>query len=230
MKIIGFQKTTLLDFPGKVAATIFTPGCNFRCPYCQNGDILVPGEDIEPFTEEEVLTTLEKRKGVLDGVCITGGECTLQKDLPVFIRKVRALGLLVKLDTNGTNPSMLKSLLEENLIDYVAIDIKQCKEKYNTIACMNNFKLEDIEESVSMLINGNIDYEFRTTVANNLMSTEDFEKIGQWIKGAKAYYLQQYKESAFVLDKSCTMPSKDTLESYVNLLSEYVPTFIRGVD
>lgn len=230
MKIIGFQKTTLLDFPGKVAATIFTPGCNFRCPYCQNGDILTPGEEIEPFTEEEVFSTLEKRKGVLDGVCITGGECTLQKDLPEFIKKVRTLGLLVKLDTNGTNPKMIKDLLDEKLLDYIAMDIKQCKEKYNDVAVMKNFKIEDIEESVSLIINSGIDYEFRTTVASNLMSTEDFEKIGQWIRGAKAYYLQQYKESAFVLDKSCTVPSKDILESYVNLLSKYVPTFIRGVD
>lgn len=230
MKIIGFQKTTLLDFPGKVAATIFTPGCNFRCPYCQNGDILTPGEEIEPFTEEEVFSTLEKRKGVLDGVCITGGECTLQKDLPEFIKKVRTLGLLVKLDTNGTNPKMIKDLLDEKLLDYIAMDIKQCKEKYNDVAVMKNYKIEDIEESVSLIINSGIEYEFRTTVADNLMSTDDFENIGQWIQGAKAYYLQQYKESAFVLDKNCTVPSKESLEGYVNLLSKYVPTFIRGVD
>lgn len=230
MKIIGFQKTTLLDFPGKVAATIFTPGCNFRCPYCQNGDILTPGEEIEPFTEEEVFSTLEKRKGVLDGVCITGGECTLQKDLPEFIKKVRTLGLLIKLDTNGTNPKMIKDLLDEKLLDYIAMDIKQCKEKYNDVAVMKNFKIEDIEESVSLIINSGIEYEFRTTVSDNLMSTDDFENIGQWIQGAKAYYLQQYKESAFVLDKSCTVPSKESLESYVNSLSKYVPTFIRGVD
>ena len=230
MKIIGFQKTTLLDYPGKVAATIFTPGCNFRCPYCQNGDILVPGEDIEPFTEEEVLTTLEKRKGVLDGVCITGGECTLQKDLPEFIQKIRSLGLLIKLDTNGTNPEMLKKLLDDNLIDYIAMDIKQSPEKYNEIAKMNGFEFDKINESVKLIMNSGLDYEFRTTVADNLMSTGDFEKIGQWIQGAKAYYLQQYKESAFVLDKNCNVPSKDVLESYVNILSTYVPTFIRGVD
>jgi len=230
MRIIGFQKTTLLDFPGKVAATIFTPGCNFRCPYCQNGDILNPGGEIEEFSEEEIFKTLEKRKGVLDGVAITGGEPTLQKDLPDFIKKIRSLGLMVKLDSNGTNPKMLKTLLNDNLVDYVAMDIKHSREKYNEVAVMKNFNLADIEESVSLLINSGKDFEFRTTVTGNLMSTEDFENIGRWIQGAKAYYLQQYKESAFVLDKSCTVPSKETLESYVNLLSKYVPTFIRGVD
>ena len=231
MKIIGFQKTTLLDFPGKVAATVFTPGCNFRCPYCHNGDILVPGEDIEPFSEEEVLLTLKKRSGVLDGVAITGGEPTLQPDLPEFIRKIRTLGLLVKLDTNGTNPGMLRGLIDEGLLDYVAMDIKQCSEKYNEVACQKVSDLDKIKKSVSLLLEGRVDYEFRTTVADNLMSTGDFQGIGQWIKGAKAYYLQQYKDSDFVLDHNCKVPSKETLESYVNLLKDYVPnTQIRGVD
>ena len=221
MRIVGLMKTTLLDYPGKVASTIFTGGCNFRCPYCHNGDLVLNHTTMEPYSEEEIFSHLNKRKNTLNGVCITGGEPTLQSELPEFIRKVKTLNLLVKLDTNGTNPAMLRSLLEEGLLDYVAMDIKHCRSKYNDVACMNPLNLQNIEESVDILKNCNIDYEFRTTVTRELHKMEDFEEIGKWIEGSKAYYLQPYKESEQVISKIFTTYSAAEFNEIVNILNNY---------
>ena len=221
MRIVGLMKTTLLDYPGKVASTIFTGGCNFRCPYCHNGDLVLNHTTMEPYSEEEIFSHLNKRKNTLNGVCITGGEPTLQTELPEFIRKVKSLDLLIKLDTNGTNPAMLSSLLEEGLLDYVAMDIKHCKSKYNDVACMNPLDIQNIEESVDILKNCNIDYEFRTTVTRELHNMEDFEEIGQWIEGSKAYYLQPYKESEQVISKIFTTYSAAEFDEIVNILNNY---------
>ncbi len=221
MRIVGLMKTTLLDYPGKVASTIFTGGCNFRCPYCHNGDLVLNHTTMEPYSEEEIFSHLNKRKNTLNGVCITGGEPTLQSELPEFIRKVKSLNLLVKLDTNGTNPAMLRSLLEEGLLDYVAMDIKHCRLKYNDVACMNPLNLQTIEESVDILKNCNIDYEFRTTVTRELHKMEDFEEIGKWIEGSKAYYLQPYKESEQVISKIFTTYSAAEFDEIVNILNNY---------
>lgn len=221
MRIVGLMKTTLLDYPGKVASTIFTGGCNFRCPYCHNGDLVLNHTTMEPYIEEEIFSHLNKRKNTLNGVCITGGEPTLQSELPEFIRKVKSLNLLVKLDTNGTNPAMLRSLLEEGLLDYVAMDIKHCRSKYNDVACMNPLDLQSIEESVDILKNCNIDYEFRTTVTRELHKMEDFEEIGKWIEGSKAYYLQPYKESEQVISKIFTTYSAAEFDEIVNILNNY---------
>lgn len=221
MRIVGLMKTTLLDYPGKVASTIFTGGCNFRCPYCHNGDLVLNHTTMEPYSEEEIFSHLNKRKNTLNGVCITGGEPTLQSELPEFIRKVKTLNLLVKLDTNGTNPAMLRSLLEEGLLDYVAMDIKHCRSKYNDVACMNPLNLQSIEESVDILKNCNIDYEFRTTVTRELHKMEDFEEIGKWIEGSKAYYLQPYKESEQVISKIFTTYSASEFDEIVNILNNY---------
>ena len=214
MRIVGLMKTTLLDYPGKVA-------CNFRCPYCHNGDLVLNHTTMEPYSEEEIFSHLNKRKNTLNGVCITGGEPTLQSELPEFIRKVKTLNLLVKLDTNGTNPAMLRSLLEEGLLDYVAMDIKHCRSKYNDVACMNPLDLQSIEDSVEILKNSSIDYEFRTTVTRELHKMEDFEEIGKWIEGSKAYYLQPYKESEQVISKIFTTYSAAEFDEIVNILNNY---------
>ena len=221
MRIVGLMKTTLLDYPGKVASTIFTGGCNFRCPYCHNGDLVLNHTTMEPYSEEEIFSHLNKRKNTLNGVCITGGEPTLQTELPEFIRKVKSLNLLIKLDTNGTNPAMLSSLLEEGLLDYVAMDIKHCKSKYNDVACMNPLDIQSIEESVDILKNCDIDYEFRTTVTRELHKMEDFEEIGQWIEGSKAYYLQPYKESEQVISKIFSTYTASEFDEIVNILNKY---------
>lgn len=221
MRIVGLMKTTLLDYPGKVASTIFTGGCNFRCPYCHNGDLVLNHTTMEPYSEEEIFSHLNKRKNTLNGVCITGGEPTLQTELPEFIRKVKSLNLLIKLDTNGTNPAMLSSLLEEGLLDYVAMDIKHCKSKYNDVACMNPLNIQSIEESVDILKNCDIDYEFRTTVTRELHKMEDFEEIGQWIEGSKAYYLQPYKESEQVISKIFSTYTASEFDEIVNILNKY---------
>lgn len=221
MRIVGLMKTTLLDYPDKVASTIFTGGCNFRCPYCHNGDLVLDFANMEPYSEEEIFEHLNKRKNTLNGVCITGGEPTLQPDLPEFIKKVKDLGLLVKLDSNGTNPDMLRKLLDNKLLDYIAMDIKHCKERYNEVACMKNYNIKPIEESVSLLMNSDIDYEFRTTVTRELHDINDFAKIGEWIAGAKAYYLQPYKESQQVISKIFSTYSSEEFDEIINILNNY---------
>lgn len=221
MRIVGLMKTTLLDYPGKVASTVFTGGCNFRCPYCHNGDLVLNHADMEEYTHDEIFAHLNKRKGTLGGVAITGGEPTLQQDLPEFIAEVKNMGLDVKLDTNGTNPGMLKSLLDDNLLDYVAMDIKHSKKRYNEVACMKNFDIAPIEESVELLKNSDIDYEFRTTVAKELIGIEDFKDIGEWIRGAKAYYLQPYKESEQVITKGYSIYTSAEFDDIIAILSDY---------
>ena len=231
MLILGLQKTTLLDYPGKIASTIFTGGCNFRCPFCHNRDLVLTPADALAYSSDEIFDHLHKKAKILDGVCITGGEPTLHKDLPDFIKQIKDLGLLVKLDSNGTNPKMLDNLIEEGLIDYVAMDIKHSKIKYNSIACMENFDLKPIEESVEILKAGIIDYEFRTTIIKECHDYNDMEEIGQWLSGAKAYYLQSYKESEQVINPIFSPHSIDTLKDFVEILRPNIPnTFIRGVD
>ena len=231
MEIYGIQKTTLVDFPGHVATTLFTGGCNFRCPYCHNSDLIQSLDEVEPYSMEEVFSHLEKRKGVLEGVVISGGEPTIHPDLPDFIRKVKDMGYLVKLDTNGTNPKMLKALVEEGLVDYVAMDIKHSRVKYPTIACNPNLNMDDILESVDYLKGNHVDYEFRTTLCEELHRETDITAIGLWLAGAKAYYLQPYKESDRVLQPGFHPHSKEKLQDFVKVLSVFVEKVeIRGLD
>lgn len=231
MKIYGLQKTTLVDYPGHVATTLFTGGCNFRCPYCHNGDLVIGLEDIEPYALEDIFSHLQKRKGVLDGVVISGGEPTLQTDLPDFIRQIKELGYLVKLDTNGTNPAMLRSLVEEGLVDYVAMDIKHSRAKYASISHVADDSLESIAASVDYLKEGHVDYEFRTTLCKELHKETDMTAIGLWLMGAKAYYLQPYKESEQVIQPGFHPHDAATLESFVHILSAFIPKVeIRGFD
>ena len=230
MRIVGLMKTTLLDYPDKVASTIFTGGCNFRCPYCHNGDLVLDFANMEPYSEEEIFEHLNKRKNTLNGVCITGGEPTLQADLPEFIKKVKDLGLLVKLDSNGTNPDMIRKLLDDKLLDYIAMDIKHCKERYNEVACMKNYNIKPIEESVNIIMNSDIDYEFRTTVVSQFHEIQDIEKIGKWIAGAKRYFLQNFEDHGTCIQSGLSGVGTKTLEEMKETAKPYVKEIeIRGV-
>ncbi len=211
MKIGGFSKLTLLDFPGCVACIVFTSGCNFRCPFCHNASLVTHTKDSEDISEDEILSYLKKRKGLLDGVVITGGEPLLQNGIEDFIIKVRDLGYKVKLDTNGSFPDKLKNLLDKGLLDYVAMDIKNSKEKYSaTAGCEVN--LADIEKSISLLENSGIDYELRTTVTQELHNEDDIKNIALWIKKSPKYFIQNFKNSGDIVGENLSEFSKDDLE------------------
>ena len=231
MQIHGFQKLTLLDYPGHLAATIFLGGCNMHCPFCQNASLVLNPSLQSSIPSDEVLSALKKRRNVLEGVCISGGEPTLYPELPDFIKSVKCLGYKVKLDTNGTNPAMMKLLVGEKLVDYIAMDIKNSKEKYGTTCGLKSMDLKPIEESVSFLMTDRVKYEFRTTIVKELHTKEDILSIGEWIKGAKAYYLQSYLDSGDILSPGLRSHSKETLLNYIKLLTPYVKfTALRGVD
>lgn len=231
MQIFGFNKTTLLDFPEHVACTVFTGGCNFRCPFCQNGDLVLHGGSLPVLDEEEVFRVLRKRKGILTGVCVTGGEPTLQRDLDVFLSRVKELGYLVKLDSNGYRPEVLQSLCERGLVDYFAMDIKSSPENYARTAGVKELDMGLIRESVDFIRSCGLDYEFRTTVVRELHSSGDFLSIGEWLKDCKAYFLQSYVESEGVICKEFSSYSKEELEEFVMLLKPYIDNVsLRGVD
>ena len=196
MFIAGMQKLTLLDFPGVVACTLFTAGCNFRCPWCHNAGLVLPDEMSDRVLEsEEVLSFLEKRKGVLDGVCVTGGEPLLQAELPDFLRRVKGLGYRVKLDTNGSFPERLEALVREALVDRVAMDIKNGPSRYAETVGRKNLDLSAVTASKDFLLSDPVDYEFRTTVVRGLHTEESLLEAADWIAGAKQWFLQQFKDS-----------------------------------
>lgn len=199
MKIHGFQKTTLLDYPGHVAATVFTGGCNFRCPFCQNGSLVLEPESLLLISENEILAHLKKRQSILEGVCITGGEPTLENDLREFILKCRELGYLVKLDTNGYRPEILRKFLQEKILDYVAMDIKASPENYCRATGYPELDMERIRESIRLLQTSGISCEFRTTAVKGIHTVEEFEEIGKLLAGSKVYYLQAYQDSSDIL-------------------------------
>jgi pyruvate formate lyase activating enzyme len=231
MQIHGFNKTTLLDYPKHLAATIFLGGCNMRCPFCHNASLVTKVATQPIIPVEEVLSTLAKRKNILEGVCITGGEPTLYPDLPEFIASIKSLGLKVKLDTNGTNPKMIKALVGNHLLDYIAMDIKNSKDSYSLSSGIKDIDLDPINESIAYLLTTPLDYEFRTTIVKEHHSEQDILSIGEWIKGAKAYYLQSYKDSSDVLSPGLKGHSKETLLSFVSLLAPYVTQVsLRGID
>ena len=228
MKISGLQKLTLLDFPGKMACTVFTYGCNFRCPFCHNA-LLVTEENSDNISEDEFFAFLKKRQGILEGVCISGGEPTLQKDLYDFIKKVRALGYAVKLDTNGSNPRLLETLLKENLIDYVAMDIKNSPEKYS-LTCGCEVDISAIRESVSLLKESNIDYEFRTTTVREYHTEEDFQSIADWLRGDSRYFLQHFEDSGNLIGNNLSPFSKDEMTAFADAIKNKMPNVaVRGV-
>lgn len=228
MIISGFQKMTLLDFPGKVACTVFTGGCNFRCPFCHNA-LLVTEDYKADFSEAEILSFLEKRKGLLDGVCITGGEPLLHKDITDFIRKIKDMGYAVKLDTNGSFPDRLKALVNDGLVDYVAMDIKNCMEKYALTSGSDDSILPKIEESIDFLLSGKVDYEFRTTVVKEFHSINDIVAAAERIKGAKRYFLQYFEDSGGLISEGLSPVDRETMELMKNAASQSVPyVSVRG--
>lgn len=231
MKICGLQKTTLLDYPGRVAATVFTGGCNFRCPFCHNSELL-EGPLKEACSVKELLAFLKKRKGVLEGVCITGGEPTLYPDLEELIRSIRELGLAVKLDTNGYQPDVLKDLCRKGLLDYVAMDIKTSRDSYPLVAGVAKLQMERIDQSIEFLLSGNIPYEFRTTVVQGLHTPKDFDELGPWIKGCSAYYLQCFTESGQILSPGLYSAfTKDEMLGFADQLRPFVGKVeLRGID
>lgn len=228
MRIGGLMKTTLLDFPGKVACTVFTSGCNMRCPFCHNSDLL--NGEYENVELEEVLHFLTKRQGVLDGVCVSGGEPLLQSDIEDFLKSIKELGYLVKLDTNGSFPSKLKSVVEKGLVDYVAMDIKNAPGKYLDTAGKVNLELAKIEESIRFLQSKQVPYEFRTTVVRELHTKEDMQEIAEWIQGDSKYYLQQFVDSESVLTIGYHSYTKEEMEDLAKIVRVNVPnTTVRGV-
>ena len=230
MKIHGLQKMTLLDFPGRVACTVFLGGCDFRCPFCHNFErVENPGSGI--MTEEEFFSFLEKRRGLLDGVAVTGGEPCLRRDLADFLSRIRDAGFPVKLDTNGAHPDVLRRVLEAGLAQYVAMDIKNSPEKYARTVGLPEMDLAPIRESVKLLLAGDADYEFRTTVVAELHDAEDFERIGRWITGAKRYFLQAFADRDSVPFGGLHAPSADQMRAYATIARCFVPAAaLRGVD
>lgn len=225
MKISGLQKLTLLDYPGRMACTVFLGGCNFRCPFCHNSELL--GADAEEFMKaEELLAFLKSRVGILEGVCITGGEPTLQKDLPELLRAIKEMGYAVKLDTNGYRPDVLKALVEEGLVDYVAMDVKNSPERY-ALTCgieSDGFDLSRIEESMRFLMEGTVNYEFRTTVVKPLHDEETIGAMGDWLlnlaagRRAKALYLQPFVDRDTVAVSGLFPPTAEEMREYKGFL------------
>ena len=229
MIIKGLQKLTLLDYPEKTACTVFTGGCNFRCPFCHNAS-LVTNINSDEISESEFFSFLNKRKNVLQGVCITGGEPTLMPDLHEFISKIKSLGFLVKLDSNGYRPDVLKSLVKDKLIDYIAMDIKNCESKYPLTIDIPDLDITKIKESINFIMNCGIDYEFRTTIVKELHSTQDIEEIGLLIKDCKKYYLQSFIDSGDLIDTGYSAYPKENMEQLLDTARQKVTknAYLRG--
>ena len=222
MVIHGIQKLTLVDYPGHPAAILFTGDCNFRCPFCQNAPLVLSSSSEPVIADEEIFSFLTKRKGMLEGVVVTGGEPTLQRDLIPFLGRLKTLGYLVKLDTNGYRPDVLEKAMESGYVDYVAMDIKTSLDEYPVVAGIKNLDVSRIERSVELLKSGTVDYEFRTTVVEPLHHKENFEKIGELLKGCRRYYLQSFVDSGNIIGKNCFPPSQEQLKNYLKTVSNYI--------
>lgn len=229
MNIAGIQKLTLLDYPGLVACTVFTGGCNFRCPFCHNAGLVVCRPTQAQLTEENFWDFLESRRGLLDGVVISGGEPLLQDELAPFLHKIKEKGLRVKLDTNGSLPERLRALMEKGLLDYIAMDVKNSPQKYVRTAG-TAVDLEAIGSSIALLLEEKIPYEFRTTAVRELHEAEDFAEIGKWIRGARQYYIQCFRDSGNLLSDGLSAPSHEALEAFLAAARASVPQAeLRGV-
>lgn len=224
MNIVGLQKLTLLDYPGKVACTVFLGGCNFRCPFCHNGQILEDAPGV--IDTEELLSFLKGRKGILDGVCITGGEPTLNPDLPALLRQIRELGYSIKLDTNGYRPDVLKALVGEGLLDYVAMDVKNSPSRYGQTVGIEHIALDKIEESLRFLMTGAVDYELRTTVAEPLHDEASIQEMAKWLLDLGAehkimcLYLQLFVDRDTVPMRGLAAPNDEMLEKFAEILRQ----------
>ena len=231
MEIHGLQKLTLLDFPGHTACTVFTAACNWRCPFCHNASLVLRPREQPVIPEEEFFAFLQKRRGLLDGVAVTGGEPTLQKDLPEFLRKIKAAGFAVKLDTNGTHPAMLREILSQGLADYVAMDIKAGRMNYSAVTGTLRPGLDAVAESVELLRTSGVTHEFRTTVVRELHADEDFIDIARWLAGEERYFLQAFKDSGDIISGGYSACTREEMEHFLALAAETIPhAQIRGMD
>ncbi len=221
MKVFGFEKLSMVDFPGHLCCTVFTGGCNFKCPFCQNSD-LVKMQNLREINQDEIFSYLSKRKGVIDSLCISGGEPTIYPDLEQFIVKIKSLGFLVKLDTNGTNYEMLKRLIEKNLVDYVAMDIKNSLSSYGETAGTNFVDLENIKKNVELLKRNLVDYEFRTTLVKQFHSTSTITEMANWLDGAKRIFLQHFVDNGTCLQKGLNEVEKQDAEKFLDILKKHV--------
>lgn len=229
LEIFGLQKLSLVDFPDKTACTVFTGGCNFRCPFCHNASLVTGLNEIETISHDDFFSFLEKRKNILDGVCITGGEPLLNKDILNFIEKIKEKGYPIKLDTNGSFPQRLREIVDSGLIDYVAMDIKGAPESYSAV-CGTQVNLADINESIEFLLSDRIDYEFRTTVMKEFHDAICFSRIGEWIKGAKRYFIQSFTDSGDILCGTFTPYSPEELAHFASIVEPFVlQVQLRGV-
>ena len=231
MRISGLQKLAMVDFPGKLAATVFTGGCNLRCPFCHNAPLVNRVAETPELSEEDVLAFLKSRKGLLDGVVLSGGEPLLQHDAADFLKKVRELGFAVKLDTNGCFPQVLADILQQELVDYVAMDIKNCREKYAQTVGIPGFDITPVEESVRLLQNSGINFEFRTTVVKKFHTAADIQAIGKWCQGAPHYFLQQFVDSGDLVGVGCEALDPLEVKAFADLMRPFWGEVgVRGID
>ena len=231
MRIAGIQKLTLLDYPGTVACTLFTVGCNFRCPFCQNASLVLPGLREELIPTEEVLRFLQGRFGILDGVAITGGEPMLQADIVDFLSEIKKIGYRVKLDTNGADPDGLQLLIERGLIDRVAVDIKSSRENYASAIGLADAPVDRIDRTRELLMTGTLPFELRTTVVQGIHTDEEIRRIAEWIAGDEEYYLQQYRDSGEIMNPTgLSSPSEVKMQHFADIVRPFVPRVqIRGI-
>ena len=231
MFISGLQKLTLLDYPGIVACTVFTAGCNFRCAFCHNAPLVIPERLASDIDEEGVIAFLKKRQGILEGVAVTGGEPLIHKEMPAFLEKVKALGYRVKLDTNGSFPEMLKELVKARLVDRVAMDIKNSPEEYGRTVVTEGFDISAVESSKNFLLEGNVEYEFRTTLVKGIHTLKSVADAAEWITGAKEYYLQQFKDSGDIIDiEGLEAFNEEEMQGFAEAAAKYVPSVrLRGL-
>ncbi|MCQ2435881.1 MAG: anaerobic ribonucleoside-triphosphate reductase activating protein [Clostridia bacterium] len=230
MILKGLQKTTLLDFPGKVACTVFTGGCNLRCPFCHNSLLVLNPNDQPDLDIDEFFTFLSKRRGILDGVAITGGEPLLNLDIEEFIGRIRDMGFLIKLDTNGFFPDRLEKLIDDGMLDYIAVDIKNTREKYGVTVGVPDINLAPLDRTISILSRAKVPYEYRTTAVAEYHTPDDFDKIGCWISGCPAYFIQAYKDSGSVISEGLHPLSDDGYRACLEKASNHLPNAsLRGI-
>ena len=230
MKIHGFQKMTMLDYPGKVACTLFTAGCNFRCPFCHNALLVTEIDQAPALDTEEILAYLRKRRGILDGVAITGGEPLMNPDISDLLEQLKELGYAVKVDTNGSYPDRLREIVSAGLADYIAMDVKNAKEKYAMTVGLPSLDLAPIEQSVDYLLSGAADFEFRTTVVKEFHTEEDIASISEWIAGAPRYFLQNFKEADHMIGGGLHAHDAETLARMREIAARRIPeTSLRGI-
>lgn len=229
VRIFGLQKLTLLDFPQKLASTIFTGGCNFKCPFCHNKDLVFLPENMTEIKEEDILQYLTKRKGVLEGVCVSGGEPLLQGNLEPLLRMIKQLGYAIKLDTNGSCPERLQRIVKEGLIDYVAMDVKNCPSRYGETIGLPAYEVSAIDQSIHYLKENHIPYEFRTTIVKEFHTKQDMLELGKWLENARAIYLQKFENSERVIQEGLHPCEDETMEEYRSILQQYLPAYIRGM-